>query len=55
MKRPGHSDPDALRRLAEASAWRVRLTEEGVETSDAFEAWLAEPPNGAAWDQVQAP
>jgi len=48
-------DQDAMRRLAEAAAWRVRLTEEDVETSEAFEDWMADPANVAAWDRVQAP
>lgn len=42
------------RRLAEAAAWRVHLSEIDADTSDEFEAWLAEPLNRAAWDQVQA-
>jgi transmembrane sensor len=45
-------DPDA--RLEEAAAWRVRLSETGLATSEAFEAWLADPENAAAWDQVEA-
>lgn len=44
-----------IRRLAEAAAWRVNLSEDGVETSEAFEAWIAEPDNAAAWEQVQRP
>jgi transmembrane sensor len=48
-------DREALRRLTEAAAWRVRLTEDGIDTSEAFEAWLADPLNEAAWDQVQGP
>lgn len=50
----GH-DEGWVRRLAQASAWRVRLTEDDVETSEAFEAWIADPLNHAAWDQVQGP
>lgn len=39
--------------IAEATAWRVRLTEAEIETSDAFEAWLAaDVRNKAAWDRV---
>lgn len=42
-----------LRRLAEASAWRMRLAEEGTEGSAAFEAWLAaDPAHAAAWARV---
>jgi transmembrane sensor len=48
-------DQETTRRLAEAAAWRVRLTEEEAETSEAFEAWMADPANVAAWDQVQSP
>ena len=48
--------PDYSRRLAEAAAWRVRLTEQGTGGSSAFEAWLAEDgDNRRAWLQVQAP
>lgn len=44
-----------LRRLAEASAWRVTLSEADAATSDDFERWLAaDPANGEAWDDVQA-
>lgn len=47
---------DAMLRLASAAAWRVRLTEAGLESSEAFEAWLAEDAaNEAAWRQVAAP
>jgi transmembrane sensor len=46
-----------VRRLAEASAWRVRLSEADSESSAAFEAWLAADPanNQSAWAEVQAP
>ncbi len=44
------------RRLAEASYWRVQLTELGLETTTDFEAWLAaSPDNRVAWHRVQAP
>jgi len=47
-------DPDDLRRLAEASAWRVSLTEADLDTSPQVEAWLAShEANRAAWKQVQ--
>ena len=46
---------DATDRLAESAAWRLRLTEAGVRTSPEFEAWLREPGNQAAWDQVSRP
>jgi transmembrane sensor len=46
---------EEIRRLAEASAWRVHLGEHDLETSEGFEAWLAaDPQNEAAWDHVQA-
>jgi transmembrane sensor len=45
-----------VRRLAEASAWRVRLAEAGVESSTGFEAWLdSDEANAEAWRRVQAP
>lgn len=51
-----HGDDEMMRRLACAAVWRVRLTEEGLESSAAFEAWLAEDPaNEAAWRQLSAP
>jgi len=43
------------RRLAEAAAWRVRLTEDGTGASPEFEAWLQEPDNRSAWDQLSGP
>jgi transmembrane sensor len=50
-----HSDEDHAR-LAEASAWRVALTEAGVDTDAQFEAWLAKDGlNAQAWARVQAP
>jgi len=55
MTRSTARDEQAMRRLAEAAAWRVRLAEDDLETSEAFEAWMADPANEAAWDQVQAP
>jgi transmembrane sensor len=55
MGDPGRGD-EAMRRLASAAVWRVRLTEAGLESSAAFEAWLAEDSaNEAAWRQVNAP
>src|ERR1700679_2307850 len=41
------------RRLAEAAAWRVRLSEVDLETSDDFEAWLADPRNAETWRHMQ--
>jgi transmembrane sensor len=56
MNHQRHGDDEAMRRLASAAVWRVRLTEEGLESSATFEAWLAEDPaNEAAWRQVNAP
>jgi transmembrane sensor len=48
MNRPENDAVDG--RLAEAAAWRLRLTESG--SSPEFEAWLRQPENQAAWDQV---
>lgn len=48
-------DAEDLRALAEASAWRVRLTELEVDTTPAFEAWRAAPAHAKAWAQVCAP
>ena len=43
-------------RLAEAAAWRVRLTQDDLATSPDFEAWLDDhPANAAAWSAVAAP
>jgi len=56
MTRVRRMDEAAVRRLAQASAWRVRLSEEDGESSAAFETWLAaEPANALAWAQVQGP
>lgn len=53
-QQPGNEEE--MRRLASAAVWRVRLTEEGLESSATFEAWLAEDPaNEAAWRQLSAP
>lgn len=47
------SDP-GLGPLAEAAEWRVRLSEAGVASTPAFEAWLAaDPTHAAAWTQAQ--
>ena len=43
------------RRLIDAAAWRLRLTEDGATSSPEFEAWLREPANQAAWNQVSGP
>jgi transmembrane sensor len=52
MNRLGNFQDAADRRLAEAAAWRLRLTEADTRSSPEFEAWLGEPENQAAWDQV---
>ena len=52
MNRRDDMHDAAERRLADAAAWRLRLTEGGVSTSPDLEAWLREPGNQAAWDQV---
>lgn len=48
---PGGGDA----RLAEAAAWRVRLTESGLESCAGFEEWMSDPANAAAWAQVSEP
>jgi len=45
---PLPSDP----RLIQAAQWRVRLSEEGVQSSPAFELWLRDPQNRTAFEQV---
>lgn len=46
---------DHVRRLAEASAWRVSLSEAEQTTSAEFEAWLSRDlANETAWDEVQS-
>jgi transmembrane sensor len=41
-------------RLEEALAWRARLAETGLESSEAFEAWMAaDPANAAAWGDTE--
>lgn len=47
-------DAEDLRALAEASAWRVMLTELDVDTTPAFEAWRAAPAHAEAWSEVCA-
>jgi transmembrane sensor len=54
MKREDAPLP-ALDPLAEAARWRVRLAEDGVESSAMFELWLSEPANADAWEQVDGP
>lgn len=45
---------DYLRRVAEASAWRIALFDSGAESSEEFENWLADDPaNAQAWSEVQ--
>jgi transmembrane sensor len=45
---------EQLRRLATASGWRAVLAEADCATTPEFEAWLRDPLNESAWDQVQA-
>jgi transmembrane sensor len=55
MARLSNETPEDLRRLAEASAWRVTLSEHDLESSEAFEAWLAaDARNGEAWTRAQS-
>lgn len=46
---------DDLHRLQEAAVWRVRLMEDGTESSEAFETWRADPDNAAAWEEIDDP
>ena len=47
-------DHALVSRLAEASYWQTHLAEHDLESSPAFEAWLAaDPASPAAWDHVQ--
>ncbi len=50
------TDPDAIIRRREAAAWAVRLDAPECSQSDrlAFEQWCTEPPNEAAWGQLQS-
>lgn len=50
---PNIENQDTL--LAEAAAWRVRLTEAGVASTPEFDAWLQQPEHAAAWHCVAAP
>ena len=43
---------DMQAHLAEAAAWRVRLTEAGTHSSPEFEAWLRDAGNQTAWARV---
>jgi transmembrane sensor len=55
MARLPNETPEDLRRLAEASAWRVTLSEHDLESSEAFEAWVAvDARNGEAWARAQS-
>ena len=42
----------AEQRLEEAVRWRLRLAEAGLNNTPAFESWLAEAGNQAAWRQL---
>ncbi|WP_175597235.1 FecR family protein [Peristeroidobacter soli] len=56
MRTESAEEAARLLRLAEAAAWRTRLTEESIDSSSAFEAWLAtHEDNRRAWSQVQGP
>lgn len=49
-------DDGHVRRLAEAAAWRARLSDSGQDSSSAFETWLAQDPaNETAWRQIERP
>jgi transmembrane sensor len=50
------TDEAMTRQLEEASAFRVRLAEAGMDSSEALEAWLAaDPAHRAAWARVNGP
>ncbi|MET0985896.1 MAG: FecR domain-containing protein [Steroidobacteraceae bacterium] len=50
----GDTQKTDARRLVEASAWRTHLTENDLESTPAFEAWLmSDSRNRAAWESVQ--
>lgn len=53
MNNPANSEKTAARCLVEASAWRAYLAEHGLESTPAFETWLADARNHEAWDRVQ--
>jgi transmembrane sensor len=56
MTRPRRPDEAEVRRMAEASTWRVRLAEVDLESSTEFEAWMtSDALNAQAWARVQAP
>lgn len=40
--------------LTQAAAWRVRLSEAGVDSMSEFEDWLQAPDNQAAWHQLSS-
>ena len=52
MNGVGISQDEEGRQLAEAAAWRVRLSEAGLSGSLEFDIWLREPGARAAWQQV---
>lgn len=52
MNKSGDFPDAADRRLEEAAAWRLRLTETGQRTTPDFQAWLREPGSQAAWDML---
>jgi len=54
MTRSHQEHEDDVRRMAEASLWRLRLSEDDLESCAEFEAWLtAASANAAAWARVQ--
>lgn len=55
MSAPTPNDLAEDRRLAEASAWRARLTEQKLDSDPALERWLASDPlNAAAYERAEA-
>jgi transmembrane sensor len=55
MPRAPKDTPEDMLRLAEASAWRVTLSEQDLESCEAFETWLTgDAGNAVAWARTQA-
>lgn len=47
--------PEQVRAVVEAAAWQAQLTELGLESSEAFEHWLAaDPEHEVAWTETQS-
>lgn len=56
VRAPGAGEDAAIGPLAEAAAWRVRLADAGMDSCEAFEAWLAvDAAHVEAWRRVDGP